>query len=518
MTARRHFPPSVLALAVTLSMCLVSGAQEKDNSAAILTPPSSPKPRINGAAIFGVRPGNPFLFTIAATGDRPMHFEAENLPIGLSLDRQTGRITGVVETPGTYHVLLRAENALGRAERNFRIVVGERIALTPPMGANTWNCWGPHIDEHIIRSYADAFVKTGLVNHGWTYINLDDGWAGDRGGKFNGLRGNEKFPDMKGLVDYVHSLGLKLGVYSTPFQMTYEGTTGGSSDDPSGKRDPTLKSPQGRGIGKYVFAYNDAQQWAEWGVDYLKYDWWIADTEHAQQMGDALRASHRDIVYSICNGAGFQWTGVDRHADRLSRIANLWRTGNDITDTWESVVESGFDSQDQWAHLAGPGHWNDPDMLVVGNVGWGTSHHPSRLTPDEQYSHISMWSLLSAPLLIGGDITTLDAFTLNLLTNDEVLEVDQDPLGQQARVVYRRGAGYRTEIWVKDMEDGSKAVGLFNLNGEPATVTAKWIDVRITGKQTVRDLWRQKDLGVFEREFQTDVPAHGVVLVKMTPQ
>jgi len=514
MKIGRRVVATIAALVLISAGALAEGP---GNGGAILTPASSPTPRINGARIFGVRPGNPFLFTVAATGDRPMRFEADNLPAGLTIDRQTGRITGAVETPGTYHVLLRAENALGRAERELRIVVGERIALTPPMGANTWNCWGSHIDEKIIRRYADAFVKTGLINHGWTYINIDDGWAGNRGGKFNGLQGNEKFPDMKSLADYVHGLGLKLGVYSTAFQLTYEGTTGGSSDDPLGRRDPAFKSPQGRSVGKYLFAYNDARQWAEWGVDYLKYDWWIADAEHAQQMGDALRASHRDIVYSICNGAGFRWTGADGHADRLSRIANLWRTGDDIVDTWESVVASGFDSQDQWAHLAGPGHWNDPDMLVVGNVGWGATQHPTHLTPDEQYAHMSMWSLLSAPLLIGADITTLDAFTLNLLTNDEVLEVDQDPLGQQARLVNRGGEGYRSEVWVREMEDGSKAVGLFNLNDAPVAITASWVDAHLTGKQRVRDLWRQQDLGVFDRDFQTVVPAHGVVLLKMTP-
>ena len=482
----------------------------------ILTPKPSPKPRINGARVFGVRPGNPFLFTIAATGQRPMRFTAENLPRGLRLDENSGRISGVVARPGTYRVLLRAENALGRAEREFGIVVGERIALTPPMGSNTWNCWGPHINEQIIRRNAEAFIKYGLADHGWTYINIDDGWAGNRGGEYNALEGNEKFPDMQTLADYVHGLGLKIGVYSTPFQMTYEGTTGGSSDDPTGKRDPAFQRGSGRSVGKYVFANEDALQWAKWGIDYLKYDWWIADPERAQQMSDALRACGRDIVYSVCNGAGFRWTGVERHADRLSRVANLWRTGDDITDTWESVVESGF-TQDRWALLAGPGHWNDPDMLVVGNVGWGTKQHPSRLTPDEQYTHISLWCLLSAPLLIGSNVAELDEFTLRLLTNDEVLDVDQDPLGRQARMIDRGGDGYRCEVWSKEMEDGTKAIGLFNRNDSPVPVRVMWTDARLQGRQIVRDLWRQKDLGVFDREFEIKVPGHGVVLVRIRP-
>jgi alpha-galactosidase len=458
--------------------------------------------------VFGVRPGNPFLFTIAATGERPVLFSAENLPPGLRLDLDTGRIAGKLDEPGTYRVLLRAKNGRGQAERELRIVAGERLALTPPMGANTWNCWGPEIDDTIIRRMADAFVTSGLINHGWAYVNIDDGWAGERAGELNALSGNEKFPDMKALADYVHSLGLKLGVYSTAFKLTYAGTVGGSSDDPTGKRDPSLKRGDGRSVGKYVFAYNDARQFARWGIDYLKYDWWIADVERARQMADALRVCGRDIVYSICNGASLTWTGAERHADKLSRIGNLWRTGVDITDTWDSVLESGF-TQEKWANLAGPGHWNDPDMLVVGKVGWGVKHHPTRLTPDEQYSHISMWCLLSAPLLIGCDLTDMDAFTLGLLTNDEVLELDQDPLGDQSRLINRGGDSYLCEVWVKDMEDGSKAVGLFNLNGRPAEVGVNWADARLQGPQVVRDLWRQKDLGFLRGSSRPRFPGTG---------
>lgn len=190
-----------LALSTALLLCAGGSQKPSDtNRSYILTPQPSPKPRINGARVFGVRPGHPFLFTIPATGERPMRFSVKNLPDGLRLNPNTGQITGAVFTPGTYVVMLRAENALGRAERELRIIVGERIALTPPMGANTWNCWGPHISDEIIRRNAEALVKTGLINHGWTYVNIDDGWAGKRGGKFNALQGNEKFPNMKALA------------------------------------------------------------------------------------------------------------------------------------------------------------------------------------------------------------------------------------------------------------------------------------------------------------------------------
>jgi alpha-galactosidase len=443
-----------------------------------------------------------------------MRFGAAGLPAGLSIDSQTGRISGVLEAPGTYLVKLSAENTLGRAERDLRIVAGERLALTPPMGYNTWNCWGSQIDDAIIRKNAEALVKTGLSQHGWTYINIDDGWAGGRGGKYNGLIGNQKFPDMRALCDYIHGLGLKAGLYSTAYRLTYEGSPGGSTDDPEGRFDSSLKPPNGRQVGKYRPFYNDARQFADWGVDYLKFDWWVAGADYAQEMSDALRVSGRDIVLSICNGAGFTWMGSDEHADRLSRVANLWRTGVDIVDTWGSVVSHGF-TQDHWAHLAAPGRWNDPDMLVVGRLGWGKNQHPTRLTPDEQYTHISMWSLLSAPLLLGCDLTRLDDFTLNLLTNDEVLDVDQDPLGYQARLVSRPQQG-QTEIWIKEMEDGSKVAGLFNLAGQESRVRLAWTQAGVSGPQKVRDLWRQKDLGVFARAYETAVPAHGVVLVRLS--
>ncbi|HWH71972.1 MAG TPA: hypothetical protein VNT26_21600, partial [Candidatus Sulfotelmatobacter sp.] len=192
---------------------------------------------------------------------------------------------------------------------------------------------------------------------------------------------------------------------------------------------------------------------------------------------------------------------------------NCWRTTGDITDTWNSMAGIGF-GQAGHEKFAGPGHWNDPDMLVVGYVGWSAKVRPTRLTPNEQYTHISLWCLLCSPLLIGCDMTKLDEFTLNLLTNDEVLEVNQDPLGRQAGRIVSQGG---LEVWAKDMEDGSKAVGLFNRSEDAAPITVQWADLGIAGKQKVRDLWQQKDLGTFSGKFQASVPRHGVVLVKIAP-
>ncbi|MCP5546646.1 MAG: putative Ig domain-containing protein [Akkermansiaceae bacterium] len=493
----------------------------------ILTPPVPDTPRINGPAIFGVRPGAPFLYAIPATGKRPMSFGVRNLPTGLKVDHATGRITGTLAKPGVYNVTLGAKNSLAMAEKKFRIVVGDKIALTPPMGWSSWNCWGDAVSQEKVLSSARAMVEGGLSQHGWTYINIDDGWQGKRGGELNAIQPNSKFPNMKKLAGEIHGLGLKFGIYSGPWRGTYAGYVGGSSDNEDGTYDWVeaghvneffkLKTPDEKpnwvnwNFGKYSFAENDAKQWAAWGVDYLKYDWFPNDPPHVAEMSEALRKTRRDIVYSLSN------TGIYDHAPEYVRHANLWRTTGDIVDTWESVNRIGF-LQDRWAGYTGPGHWSDPDMLVVGKVGWGPNLHPSRLTPDEQYTHISLWCLLSAPLLLGCDLAQLDDFTLGLLTNDEVIAVNQDVLGKQATQISNQDGRV---VYAKTLEDGSYAVGLFNRGESEATVGLKWgpwgtLATPDGGARfIVRDLWRQKDLGEFQGKFDTQVAPHGVVMIRL---
>jgi alpha-galactosidase len=471
----------------------------------ILTPPSPLTPRITGPSVYGARPGSPFLFTITATGQKPMEFSAAGLPPGLLVDGHTGRITGTLSAPGEYLVTVRATNLLGSSDRLLRIKSGKTIALTPPLGWNSWNCFADAVNDRRVRSAADAMVSTGLLDHGWSYINIDDCWMvrpnsqdlllggapRDRNGMINS---NGKFPDMKSLSDYVHAKGLKFGIYSSPGPLTCAGYTA-----------------------CYRFERQDAQRFADWGVDYLKYDWCSYGSiakDHSlselmkpyQVMRAALDSVHRDILYSLCQyGMGNVWEwGAEVGG-------NCWRTTGDITDTWNSMSGIGF-SQDGHERWAGPGHWNDPDMLVVGMVGWGESLHPTSLSGNEQYTHISLWALLDAPLLIGCDMAQMDAFTLGLLTNDEVLEVNQDPLGMQARRVYKDGD---VEIWAKEMSDSSRAVGLFNRGEYTTKASVRWVDVRLTGTHRVRDLWRQKDLGAFESAFASSVPRHGVVLVRI---
>lgn len=461
----------------------------------ILTPKTAKAPRINGAKIVGVRPGHPFLFRIPVTGIRPMRYSVENLPKGLSLDASKGIISGSLQTKGEYTVTLKAVNEKGEATKNLRIVVGDKIALTPQMGWNSWNCFATAINEENVKATADALVQSGLADHGWTYVNIDDGWEAPTRNANGQIQSNEKFCDMKALTDYIHNYGLKAGIYSSPGTITC-----------------------GQYIGSYLYELSDAKTFADWGFDYLKYDWCsygrIAKDHSVpelqkpfQVMRDALNQVNRDILYSLSPvqiSNSWEW-GASVGADS-------WRTNVDINDTWRTVSRNGF-NQEAAAPYQKPGNWNDPDMLVVGWVGWSSNLRKTRLTPDEQYTHISLWSLLSAPLLIGCDLTRLDAFTLNLLTNDEVIAIDQDVLGKQALPVVNNESEV---IMVKDLEDGSKAVGLFNLTENFKEITVTWDALKISGEQTVRDLWRQKDIGTFSNGFTKPVPPHGVMLVKIS--
>ena len=525
---KQSFAFAILTLLV-LSNNVFSQSSSDSLKQVILTPPSPEKPRINGAKVFGVRPGSPFLFYVSATGVRPMTFSAVGLPDGLSLDAKTGIITGSVSQKDTYNVVLKAKNAKGSATRNLKIVVGETIALTPPMGWNSWNVFATQVTADKVKRATDAMVNSGLMNHGWSYINIDDFWENNHEntkdttlrGDFRDAQGNilsnARFPDMKGLADYIHSKGLKAGLYSSPGPLTC-----------------------GKCAGSWQHELQDAATYANWGYDYLKYDWCsyrkiaidstqgvplynhkgkdsIAAAYPYDLMGKALKAQKRDIVFSLCQ---YGMQDVWKWGAKVN--GTCWRTTGDVFDSWEangkeswlnSVSKIGF-NQDKCAPYSAPGHYNDPDMLVIGYVGWGKPH-PTRLTPDEQYSHISLWSLLSAPLLLGCDLEKLDAFTLNLITNDEVIDIDQDALAIGAK---RVSATDSLEVFMKPLEDGSIAVGLFNRRATKATITANWSDLGIVGKQTVRDVWRQKDVAIAKDSYQTEVAAHGVVLLRLIPK
>jgi hypothetical protein len=472
----------------------------KEESPYILTPPVPSSPRINGAQAFGARPGKPFMFTIAASGERPMAFSASGLPDGLRINSLTGIITGTTPPAGTYKVTITARNARGEATRGLEIVSGDTLALTPPMGWNSWNAWGLSVDEEKVAASARTFVDKGLRDHGWMYINIDDGWQ-IRGSSSDPKRDsdgniivNNKFPDMARLGRRIHDLGLKFGIYTSPGTLTCGGYTG-----------------------SYQYEQNDANSYASWGVDYLKHDWCsygrvakdssLAELQKPYEIiRDALAKVDRDIVLSLCQyGMGNVWEWGN------SVGGQLWRTTYDISDTWYSMSTIGF-SQVENAPYVKPGAWNDPDMLVLGWVGWGPNLRPTRLTPDEQYTHMSLWCLLSSPLLLGCDLTRLDPFTLNLLTNDEVLAINQDPLGKQATPIIKDG---QIQVWAKDLHDGGNAVGVFNLGDTVAEFEVDFSALGIKDRQKTRDLWRQRDIGPFHEKHKVRIAPHGVVLLKV---
>ena len=504
--------------------------QAPDYSAYILTPPAPETPRINSAKVFGVRPGSDFIYNIAATGNRPMTFSAQGLPKGLTLDAKTGFIRGSVKKAGTYRVKLYAENSKGKDERDLRIEVGDNIVLTPPMGWNSWNCWGNSVSQEKVMSSAKAMVEKGLANYGWTYINIDDGWQSIRGGKYNAIQPNQKFPDIKKLADDIHNMGLKLGIYSSPWIGTYAGHIASYCTNADGQYDwikegkhnenykyTTPEDPTGNKIrmehyhhGKYSFVEQDAHQWADWGIDYLKYDWHPNDYYYTNDIQQALKAQKRDIVLSLSNSAPYGDAPV------WLEKSNCYRTTGDIRDNWNSIYKIGFEGQDRWVAFNRPGHWADADMLVLGMVGWGPHLHYTKLTPDEQYTHVTLWAMLASPLLIGCDMAQLDPFTLSLLCNNEVNDINQDPLGLQAYRYYTR-QNYVT--YVKHLEDGSMAVAMFNTCDHPLTIGFIPRSLGFRGKQKIRDVWRQKDVAEIDasERFDTQVASHGVALMKIYP-
>ncbi len=359
-------------------------------------------------------------------------------------------------------------------------VAQDTTAATPPMGWNSWNHFAERVNDATIRATADALVSTGLRDAGYVYLNIDDTWEGQRDAK-GVIHSNEKFPDMKALADYVHRKGLKLGIYSSPGPKTCAGFEGS--------------------LGHEV---QDAQTYAHWGIDYLKYDWCQPPPSRVDEMKaaytkmhDALQKAGRPIVLSLCQ---YGWNKVWEWGPSVG--GNLWRTTGDITDRYGAMAEIGF-NQNGLEKFAGPGHWNDPDMLEVGNGG---------MNEDEYRTHFSLWAMLAAPLIAGNDLTRMTPYTVEILTNREVIAVDQDPLGRQGYRVAQEGP---FEVWMKPMADGSKVVGLFNRQRTTEQITANFGQLGIRGETIVRDLWLKKDIGTFKDSYSAYVPPHGVVLVRI---
>jgi len=488
-------------------------------------------PHINGPRLYGAGPGKEFIYTIPASGERPMTFQVKRLPKGVSVDAGSGVISGSIKKAGTYKVELVAVNKHGKSTKAFTLVIGDKLALTPPMGWSSWYSFGRGVTlDKVIRS-AEIIREKGLQQYGWSVIEIDDPWtnqppkddslwmtlkqkAGTAYGYYEGpdnlpgrvgatrdangeLIPNQYFKEIKKFPALMHKMGFKAGIYSSPGPLTCGGVAG-----------------------SYGHELTDAKFFADNGFDYLKYDWCsygsLAKDESKAElikpyrlMSDALRAQKRDIIHALCQyGMGNVWEWGNESGGQL------WRTEGDITDNWKAVYSAIKKLADKAAYVK-PGNWNDPDILQIGVVGAQSEGEAKRnhLTPDEQRTHFSMWCMLAAPLLIGANMELLDDFTLQLITNEEVIAVNQDALGKAAGL--KTVLPNKVEVWTKPLEDGGIAVGLLNPTDQEQAAELSFSAVAGAGAYHVRDLWQKKDLGLFENKVSAGIPSHGIILWKL---
>lgn len=518
----------LICLLAALSMATAAAAE----NASAVNDGAGEQLQIVSAGIVGVRPGTPFLHLVGVSARSPSQkFYAKGLPKGLSIDRRTGVISGVAPAASeTFNVTLSVKGPGGEAKAPLQIVVGDALALTPPMGWNSWNSFEGAISEAVVYEIADALERSGLRDAGYVYINLDDHWAdinrelvvykNNVSAEWRMTADKKRFPNgLKPIADALHKRGFKLGVYSDA------GVTTCAEAQPAG----------------YGYEEVDAKTFAEWGVDYLKYDYCYAPPEREAaierytKMGRALEATGRSIVYSIC-----EW-GVRKPWEWGRKAGGqLWRTTADMRDHWEFTpgrepgpqdgvgVLDAADLQVGLEKYQSPGGWNDPDMLIVG-VDLANSSGEVGATgigAVEERSMMSLWALMAAPLIVNADVRKLDPESPHfdqawadrikpLLLNHEVIAVDQDPLGVQGtRVAYEGDA----DIWAKPLKDGSFAVGLLNRgNSDDLEIAVKWEDLGVTGTYSVRDLWAHKDLGASSEGWKMTVKPRETALLKLTP-
>jgi alpha-galactosidase len=462
-------------------------------------------PKFHGAQVVGNFPNTDFLFTIPATGERPITFTAENLPEGLSLESYTGTIRGIVKQKGSFVVNISAVNAKGVAKENLKIEIGDKLCLTPPMGWNSWNVFTNTLDEKLVMETADAMVSTGMRDLGYQYINMDDYWhAPSRDADGKPVADPNKFPHgIKWLADYVHSKGLKLGIYSDAGDKTC-----------------------GKCFGGFQHEEIDAKVYAEWGIDLLKYDFCFVPLKKSEalsrykKMGDALKGSGRSIVYSLCNWGLFQpWEWGE------SVGGNYWRTTPDIIDTWNGgpVWYGSFMSilkrQSKLAAYAGPSHWNDPDMMIVGNYGKGKATGGGGkykgLSDAEYQTHMSLWCMVNAPLLSSCDLRNMNDATKNILLNPGILAISQDEMGEQARLISKQDG-----IWLyrKNLSDGSVAIAAFNPSKKEKHFDLKSSSIGLEGTYTAHDVWQHLQPGILKDKMPLTVKAHEAVVLKLSKQ
>jgi hypothetical protein len=501
-------------------------------------------PQFNGARIIGIYPGTPFLHLLPVTGARPIAFSAKKLPAGLVLDPKTGVITGVLKEKGEFTFTASAKNSAGNATTQIKIVCGDTLALTPPMGWNSYDAFGDNVVESEMLANA-RYVAEKMQPVGWDTVVVDYCWSdpgahdNNRNGRTNAPLAADQFgrllpatnrfpsavdgPGFKPLSDAVHALGLKFGIHimrgiprnSVKANLPIEGSSF-TAADAGNTNDKCVWCPDMFGVRSNAAgqAWYDscARLWASWNVDYIKVDD-LSSPYHAAEVEMVRRAIDkcgRAIVFSTSPGE----TPV-RNAAHVSAHANLWRASGDFWDNWRSLNRE-FSLGVRWHDFAGPGHWPDADMLPVGHLS--VAHRSvgndrfTQFTRNEQLTHLSLWSLLPSPLMVGANLPDNDDWTLALLTNPEVIAVNQDALGLPALRLTNAPAG--AEIWTKNLADKSLAVGIFNRGNAVAPVNLVWHDLGLRAKPAVRDLWLRKDLAR-QKNFTAELPPHGCVLLKV---
>ena len=466
------------------------------------------KPEIVGPKVLGVYPNTPFLHTLGAVNvGNNKSFFVDGLPSGLSLEAETGILSGTAPDEGVYDMVIIVSGSEGNDTSQFQLHCSDTPALTPPMGWNSWNKYGGNVNAQLIKQMADALVSSGLRNFGYQYVNIDDNWSNkDRDSNGDIVPKSDKFPDgVKEVVDYCHALGVKVGIYTDLGPGTFMGCAG-SGGNPK----------------HYV---QDAAKFAEWGIDYVKVDLCSGPSDQAgasrdyKEFGEALKNSGRSMIFSIC-----EWGR--RNPWLWGRDANghLWRTTWDLRDNWWSQnynngengimndldfnqheIEQNVGVEDIHEY-SGPGGWNDMDMMVIAN---------GAMNDREYQSHMTLWCILNSPVILSNDLSNMSQGTKDILMNPEIIAVNQDVLGEQAVKVSDNGD---QEIYARNMSDSSKVVGLLNRGSSSASMSVSWDLLGITGKQTVRDLWQRMDLGIFEDAFSCDVESHECVMLKIKPE
>ncbi len=540
--------PSLLCLLATLNLSSAQPASPNLNLSPreqqiVAAAKTAAVPQFNGASVIGVRPNTPVIYALTVSGERPLAFSAKKLPAGLTLDAKTGIITGTLAAKGEFTFTASAKNSAGKAAAKIKIICGDTLALTPPLGWNSYDAFGDNVVESEVMANA-RYVAEKMLPVGWDTVVVDYCWFdpgahdNNRNGRVNAPLAMDQFGRMipapnrfpsatnglgfKPLADAVHALGLKFGIHvmrgiprnAVAANLPIEGSpftcaNAGDTND----RCPWCPDMFGVSSNAAGQAWYDscARLWAAWGVDYIKVDDLSRPyhTAEVEMVRNAIDRSGRAIVFSTSPG---ETPVVD--ARHILTHANLWRVSDDFWDNWK-YLDHEFTLAARWHDFAAPGHWPDADMLPVGHLSVANrsvgKNRFTHFTRDEQLTLLSFWCLLPSPLMVGANLPDNDAWTLALLANPEVCALNQDKLGRPARRIIPPGLG--AELWLRELAGGAHAVGLFNRTSQPAKVELTWRAIGLAAKPNVRDLWLRQDLKK-AKVFTAELPPHGCVLLK----